>query len=241
MYSITVNRPSRLELVTANLSLGCTLIAAVWKIVGCSYIPGFEEAFGGKGAQYPRNMNTKHNSLYFAMYGVLGCIAQYCNNKITYDKSNRKNNRVNKTTQRRAQIFGLFHSIIATHHILWSFVPGWGRLTLAHLNAPGLYTAVGFISIGCGIHGLKLLTTKEGGSLKKVLRSKIALDLVTFSTFVELLFFIPANWYGYRNDRFEKYVWLLSMLAPIPILIASAFGDDNDDNDDADQELDEEE
>lgn len=230
MYSVNIDRPTRLELVAANLALSGAVITIAWQTIGLSFIPGFDQMFGGPESQFPREVDSKHNPLYFAMYGALGCISQYCSLKVTTDKTNR-NKKVTKTNKRRIQMLGLFHTIMAGHHLLWAFKPNYGRLRLKHLNSALMYPATGLLSLLCGIYGLQLLNVKEGDNLSYVIRRKITLDLASFSAFVPLLLFLPENWFEYRNQTVEKYAWLVSMIAPVSLFAANFFGSGNDDDD----------
>ena len=67
-------------LVAGTLFLsGVPVVAAtlVWKTVGLGALPGWEEIFGGPGAQYPRAraLTPAWQIGYIALYGVFGALA----------------------------------------------------------------------------------------------------------------------------------------------------------------------
>lgn len=66
------------EVVLGTIPLAATLLTVAWKMVGASFIPGFDAMWGGKDDQYPRTPGDEKlwDTIYLLMYGLFGTAAQ---------------------------------------------------------------------------------------------------------------------------------------------------------------------
>ena len=204
---------SKAELPLAVVDLTGTLLVCVWKTLGLAFLPGWNDMFGrvGEGKQYPvRN----HGSwpvwvelMYLSLYGVLGSYAQF--GSLQMAKEEEESSIVTDATIRRSKVLGLFHTILAGHHLAWAVSGTWGRLDLSEYaaNLPLAKVAIGVSSAWMGCLGVKLLKTDKGSSYAMVRRQKRVLDAASFVSMIPTFLFLPANWVGYRNKTFETAAW----------------------------------
>ena len=213
------------EKALATLALAFTVVVVVWKSLGhLSVVPGWDVIWGdAPEAQYPRRVtesDTQWQYFYLVLYGVLGTAAQYAGFRISTDTTNRQTPATTPTNQTRAKMLGFFHVAIGIHHVVWAATKAsWGRLQLDHLQLP-FYFLGGVAALGAFWHGLQLLLTKESSKLKDVIRHKVLVDATSLMTLIELVGFLVANWFGnYRNDTYERFLWLLTFVTPILMFV----------------------
>eukprot|EP00923_Selenidium_pygospionis_P003759 GHVN01005980.1.p1 GENE.GHVN01005980.1~~GHVN01005980.1.p1 ORF type:complete len:267 (+),score=32.52 GHVN01005980.1:161-961(+) len=202
---------SSVETFVATADLGGTVLTIIWKTVGLAWLPGYDAMFGavGTGAQYPVRWTPTFTSLtsltmgvfYLAVYGFLGAATHYASLKLSLDGDNQDV----KLARRRSKLVAFFHVIIGVHHILWALLPNWGRLDLSEFGItswPIALSSVGTIYKGWQL-GTRALTVPA------MRRRKALLDTISFVSLIPTFGFLPANWVGYRNPKFEKSLWLI--------------------------------
>lgn len=208
----------------AYVVLALALATVVWKTVGLEFVPGWEEMFGGVGAQYPRRvepMDGAWKGAYFVIYGLLGTTATIAGLLVTRRRGDLASP-AGPEVARLARVHGLFHTIIGAHHTAWAVTAGaWGHLTLEQFDVPGLYLVGGIGGLGAGLHGLRLLRSRDTDPAHRIVRSKIAVDGVSFLTFTSVLVCFPMNAIGLARDAgIEKASWVAVFLAPVLWLLA---------------------
>ena len=209
------------------LAITCVTLAAVtliWKTVGLSFLPGWDEMFGGVGAQYPREPESLSGAWsvgYLLVYGVFGTAATLAGLFVTLRRGPLESP-AGFTVSRCARVLGAFHVVIAIHHTIWAATAGaWGHLTLEQYGVPGLYVIGGIAGFVTGLHGLRLLRARPEDPTYRLVRSKIAVDGVSVLTFISVLLFFPMNVLGLeRNESLERVAWTLVFVAPALWLLA---------------------
>lgn len=212
------------ELPLAYICAGLAIVTLIWKTVGLDFVPGWEEMFGGVGAQYPRRvvpMSRGWSLAYLLMYGVLGTVATVSSVLVTRNRGDLLAP-VGREVSRYAKCHGFFHVVLGCHHVLWAVTRGaWGHLTLEQFDLPGLYLLGGFAGLGAGVHGLRLLLSSSSDLTLRVVRSKIAVDGVSFLTFLSVLVLFPMNVFGLdRVLQLERVMWALVFIGPVLWLMA---------------------
>ena len=212
------------EAPLAYVSLALALTTLVWKTVGLGFVPGWEEMFGGVGAQYPRRvvpMASGWKVAYLAVYGVLGTGATLAGLLVTHRRGDLPAP-AGAFVSRCARILGLFHVLIGVHHVAWAATAGaWGHLTLQQFDLPFLYALGGLAGLGTGVHGARLLTISSSDPTHRVVRSKIAVDGVSFLTFFSVLVCFPMNALSLeRNAELERASWVVVFAGPVLWLLA---------------------
>ncbi|GAB5372481.1 hypothetical protein AAMO2058_001669400 [Amorphochlora amoebiformis] len=214
------------EAPLACFGIGLSVLTILWQTQGhACYIPGYDAIWGtGESFQYPRRPGNDliWRAIYASMYGFLGTAAQYSGLRITTDRLNRKK-KVTKTTQQRARLFGLFHSVLGVHHTLWSVVPGYGRLDLSHYDMPWLQGFALMQSVYTGYQGVRLLLTEEGSSFRDVVRRKTIADASSAMTVIGAFGFLFMNWFGLRDRKIEKALWVITFTAPAVVFPMEAY------------------
>ena len=211
------------------LAIACVVLAVVtliWKTVGLAFLPGWEEMFGGVGAQYPRRVESLAPAWelgYLLMYGVLGTMATTAGLLVTWGRG-PLSSPAGDAICTRARILGGFHVVLGIHHTLWAATGGaWGNLTLAQFDVPGLYVVGGIAGFVTGLHGLRLLLSRRDDPTYRIVRSKIAVDGASLLTFVSVFLFFPMNALGLpRNPLLEQVAWSLVFIGPAIWLLLDA-------------------
>ncbi|MEO1173785.1 MAG: hypothetical protein AAFX94_17315 [Myxococcota bacterium] len=208
----------------AFICVGLAATTLVWKTIGLGFVPGWEEMFGGVGAQYPRRPQVLTPSWrlgYLAVYGVLGTAATFAGLLITLRRGD-VSAMAGSQVRMLAVIHGLFHTLIGLHHTAWALTRGgWGHLSLEQFDVPGLYLLGALGGAGAGIHGLRLLTCASTDSTHRIVRSKIAVDGVSLLTFTSIFVCWPLSAFGVaRNPELERISWVLVFLGPVLWLLA---------------------
>lgn len=210
----------------APLAYTCVALVAatlVWKTVGLGALPGWEEIFGGPGAQYPRAraLTPAWQIGYIAMYGVFGALSTIAGLQITRRRADFASP-AGPQIARGARIVGAFHVLLALHHMLWAATRGrWGHLSLEQFEAPWLY-ACGFVAaLGAGWHGVQLLRTSATDTTRPIVRSKIAVDGVSVLTFLSVVVCFARNALGMDRDfAIERASWIAVFVCPVIWLLA---------------------
>lgn len=203
---------------------------------GISWIPSLYMIFGDGATQYPKHHRSttttsqRYDLLYFFMYGGFGCYAQYMSYQWTIQRQQQEKNKINSdsssidsvssTTLHQARTLGLFHIIIAMHHTLWAFLPGYGQLTLDRFSHGSRlpYWLEGIVAIITGYHGYQLLTASSQPETK-LIRHKIMVDLSSFCSLIPIFGFWPMNLMGYTTTLFyETCVWFATPTIPLCLL-----------------------
>ena len=216
----------RTEVPLAFSCAGLAVVTLIWKTVGLSFLPGWEEMFGGVGAQYPRrveSLSTAWSFGYLLVYGVFGTVATLAGLLVTLRRGPLESP-ASPSICSYARILGGFHVLIAAHHTLWAATSGaWGHLTLEQFEVPGLYLIGGVAGFATGLHGLRLIRSKPGDPTYRIVRSKVAIDGASFLTFSSVLVFFPMNALGLpRNDSLEQVAWSLVFVGPALWLLGDA-------------------
>lgn len=246
----------------AIMALQNSITTIILKSVGTTFIPSLHMIFAGESTQYPRNhVDTtskircqQWDILYLVMYGGLGCYAQYMgylwtinrndNNNTTTatiadasdDKAGTTTTTISKRVIHQARALGLFHVIIAIHHTLWAFIPGYVQLKLERYygtNNRFPYWLEGLVAMITGYHAYKLLTSSISATdEKQLIRHKIIVDFSSFCSLIPILGFWPMNIIGYSTSlMYEKTIWLSTSLVPLIFLTADFVYDNNKDDD----------
>ncbi|MEM7152785.1 MAG: hypothetical protein AAF799_08080 [Myxococcota bacterium] len=205
----------------APLAYTCATLAfttIIWKTVGLDFVPGWEEMFGVVGAQYPRRvepMAPAWSIAYLIVYGFLGTASTAAGVLVTRRRG-ALSSPAGPQVSRYARIVGAFHTVIGIHHTLWALTAGaWGHLTLEQFDVPGLYLIGGIGGLGAGLHGLRLLRSSATTPTHRIVRSKIAVDGVSFLTFTSVFVCFPMNLLGLpRNLALEKVSWVAVFVQP---------------------------
>lgn len=213
----------------APLAFACVLLAVVtliWKTVGLSFLPGWEEMFGGLGSQYPRRVESLAPAWevgYLLMYGVFGTVATTAGLLVTWRRG-PLSSPAGDSVCTRARILGGFHVVLGVHHTLWAATGGaWGNLTLEQFDVPGLYVVAGIGGFATGLHGLRLLCSRSDDPTYRIVRSKIAVDGASLLTFVSVFLFFPMNALGLPRDALlEQVAWSLVFIGPVVWLLLDA-------------------
>jgi len=205
-----------MEKPLAFIAFSAASLAVVWKTVGVGFIPGFNELWGSP--RYPRQgSDDSWDLFYLIMYGGLGVVGQWNGLRLTTDTANRRNNQV---TCRRAAMLGVFHVVIALHHVAWALIKGWGRLDLDRFNIRGGYVLEGIVALLTGYHGLQLVMSKETDLFQDIVRHKTLVDGSTFLSLIPMVMFLPAQWMDYENFQYEKSTWIATMAIPSTMFAA---------------------
>ena len=204
-----------LEKPLAYLGLTSAVTTVVWKTVGLGFIPGFDAIWGGP--RYPRRHGSEWDLFYLIMYGGIGVVGQWAGLEISTDASNRV---TNQKTLRRAKMLGFFHVVIGTHHVMWALFKNWGRLNLDRFNIPhgNLLGGLGFAITA--YHGLKLLTASESYPFEQIVRHKSLVDASSLLSLIPMVAFLPAQWIGYNNFKFEQWTWIAVLTVPLTMFAA---------------------
>jgi hypothetical protein len=199
----------------AFIAFSAASLAVVWKTVGVGFIPGFNELWGSP--RYPRQgSNDSWDLFYLIMYGGLGVVGQWNGLRLTTDTANRRNNQV---TRRRAAMLGVFHVVIACHHVAWALIKDWGRLDLDRFNIRGGYVLEGVVGLLTGYHGLRLVMGNETDRFQDIVRHKTFVGS-TFLSLIPMPMFLPAQWMDYESFQYEKYTWIATMGIPSTMFAA---------------------
>lgn len=214
------------EIPLAFTCLGLAAVTLIWKAVGLELLPGWEEMFGGFGAQYPRRVESIAPAWklgYLLMYGVLGTVATIAGVLVTCRRGSMSSP-AGVAVSIWARILGGFHVLIGIHHTLWAATGGaWGHLTLEQFELPGLYVVAGIAGCATGLHGLRLLRSRSEDPTYRIVRSKVAVDGASLLTFVSVLIFFPMNALGLpRNALLEQIAWSLVFVGPVVWLFVDA-------------------
>lgn len=232
----------------AIMALQNSVTTIILKTVGTSFIPSLHMMFAGESTQYPRNhvdtttvRSQQWDILYLFMYGGLGCYAQYMGYLWTINRHNNNTTTtatiadasedtgttktISKRVLHQARALGFFHVIIAIHHTLWAFIPGYGQLKLERYygtNNRFPYWLEGLVAMITGYHGYKLLTLSATMvDEKQLIRHKVIVDLSSFCSLIPILGFWPMNIIGYSTSlMYEKIIWLSTSLVPLIFLTA---------------------
>lgn len=209
------------------LAYTCVVLAAtglVWKTVGLGFVPGWEEMFGGVGAQYPRRpeaLSPAWGLAYLLVYGVLGTAATAGGLLITRRRG-PLTAPAGVEVVRWARVHGLLHTVIGLHHTVWGLTAGaWGHLALEQFEVPGLYIVGAFGGGATGLHGLRLLTSSATHATHRIVRSKIVVDGVSCLTFLSVFVCFPMNALGMpRAPGIERLSWVMVFVGPVLWLLA---------------------
>lgn len=212
------------EAPLAYVCVGLAATTLVWKTVGLDVLPGWEDMFGGIGAQYPRRvvpMSRAWQLAYLAVYGCLGTAATIAGLVITRCRGDLLSPAGTRVSQ-SAKLLGFFHVILGIHHTLWSVTGGaWGHLTLEQFEVPGLYVVGGIGAFATGLHGLRLLLSSSDHLTLRIVRSKIAVDGVSLLTFISVFVCFAMNALGMeRRHDLERLSWTAVFVAPVLWLLA---------------------
>ncbi|MCH9681680.1 MAG: hypothetical protein K0V04_09625 [Deltaproteobacteria bacterium] len=212
------------EAPLAYICVSLAVATLVWKTVGLDFIPGWEDMFGGVGAQYPRRvvpMSRAWGLAYLLVYGCLGTAATVAGVLVTRYRTDL-HSPAGPLVSRCAKIHGLFHVVLGCHHTLWAATGGaWGHLTLEQFDLPGFYIVGGIGGLGAGLHGLRLLLSSSADPTLRIVRSKIAVDGVSFLTFISVVVLFPMNALGMqRVPELERISWALVFIGPVSWLAA---------------------
>jgi hypothetical protein len=225
----------------AMMALQNSVTTIVMKTCGMSYVPSLQMMFDGTTGQYPkRDIDTttirsqQWDLFYLFMYGGFGLYAQYMGylwtihrNKETEEDTT--SSRITKTSIHQARALGLFHVIIAIHHTLWAFIPGYGQLKLERFfGIP--YWLEGLVAIMTGYHGYKLLTSSAADvtNEKQLRRHKIMVDFSSLCSLIPIFGFWPMNILGYATTiTYERFIWAATTFVPLSIMGFDLFYDDS--------------
>ncbi|MEO0481221.1 MAG: hypothetical protein AAF196_17265 [Planctomycetota bacterium] len=208
------------------LALACVFLAVttlVWKTVGLEFVPGWDDMFGGVGAQYPRRaieMSGAWKIGYLLVYGCLGTTATISGLLISLRRGSLES-AAGAPLCRYAAVLGLFHVILGLHHTAWAITAGrWGHLRLEQFEVPGGYVLGALAGAWTGLHGLRLLSSRSESPTHRIMRSKIAVDGVSCLTFVSVVVCYARNALGLPRDGFvERVSWTLVFVGPVLWLV----------------------
>ena len=214
----------KVEFPLAVVDLTGTLLVCVWKTVGLSFVPGWDEMFGpvGQGKQYPvvkfGQWPRWVDLLYLGLYGVLGSFALYGSLKMSSEPDD-ETTEVDETTILRAKAIGVFHTVMSAHHVAWSLTSIWGRLSLTDYKLPYAKMTIGISSVVLGALGVKMIQTSKTSNMRKIRERKRLLDAASFVSMLPMFAFLPENWFGYHNKAFDT-----AAFATVPYGILTLLG-----------------
>lgn len=222
---------AKLEKPVAYATFAFAFATLIWKSpIGVDWIPivgpAWNEIFstGSNGsrpiAQYPRRSQDESfwHWVYFFMYGVLGSVAQYGGIQIS------KRSITRESLILYARIYGFFHILIGTHHLVWSVKRAHGKLELWRFSLPGVYlgtTVAALILLYHAVHIVRV--TVRTADIKDICYRKSVMDTATCSTFVSFIAFLIANAAGIQTSyQTDRLLWALTMYL-VPVVLVLGF------------------
>lgn len=96
----------------------------------------------------------------------------------------------------------------------------YGKLDFQPFSLPGIYPMAFAVGGLHGWHGLQLFLSNKHSSMSDIVRHKTLCDATSILSLIPLIAFLPANWFSYRNETFERGTWFLTMTVPLAMYTA---------------------
>ena len=204
-----------LEYPAAIFCLNITIFTVLWKSVGLSWMPfgladRFQEIFAN--GYYQRDMEHREEAyrlFFLLLYGVLGTAAQIASLKIA---SARRKGGVPRVSR---LLFGIFHLLIATYHVLFVFQVVQGKLILDGMAGWQLLASK-------TLYVLELVMAMELllGSREQFFRRKVCLDVLSACNLVPFLVYWGFTIGDYREPHVTKTVeYTFFALLPLSLML----------------------